>query len=135
MGGKFDSGFPDKTCAFADCRVHNAKSALQGYGGVIDEKDPAYVEIVNVASLHLAKFEVPAYSRDAQRAHAQGEVRLKIFFDPATGQVTKVEAESGDDKLQESAVKAAQTWEFQTGIAPKSPVEVILRFGFRCPTK
>jgi len=90
---------------------------------------------VNVASLHLAKFEVPAYSRDAQRAHAQGEVRLKIFFDPATGQVTKVEAESGDDKLQESAVKAAQTWEFQTGIAPKSPVEVILRFGFRCPTK
>lgn len=135
MGGKFDSGFPDKTCAFADCRVHNAKSALQGYGGVIDEKDPAYVEIVNVASLHLAKFEVPAYSQDAQRAHAQGEVRLNIFFDPATGQVTKVEAESGDDKLQDSAAKAAQTWQFQTGIALTSPVEVTLRFGFRCPAK
>ncbi len=135
MGGKFDSGFPDKTCAFADCRVHNAKSALQGYGGVIDEKDPAYVEIVNVASLHLAKFEAPAYSRDAQRAHAQGEVRLNIFFDPATGQVTNVEAESGDDKLQDSAAKAARTWQFQTGITLKSPVEVTLRFGFRCPMK
>jgi len=90
---------------------------------------------VNVASLHLAKFEVPAYSRDAQRAHAQGEVRLNIFFDPATGQVTNVEAESGDDKLQDSAAKAARTWQFQTGITLKSPVEVTLRFGFRCPMK
>jgi TonB family protein len=135
MGGKFDSGFPDSTCAFADCRVHNAKSALQGYEGVIDERDPAFVEIVSVASLHLAKFELPEYSRDAQRAHAQGEVRLKIFFDPATGQVTNVESQSGDEKLQDAAVKAAQTWQFQNGIALKSPVEVTLRFGFRCPGK
>jgi TonB family protein len=135
MAGKFDSGFPDKACAFAECRVHNAKSALQGYGGVIDEKDPAYVELLNAASLHLAKAGLPEYSQDAQRAHAQGEVRLKIFFDPATGQVTNVEPESGDDKLQETAARAAQGWQFQAGIAPKSPVEVTLRFGFRCPGK
>jgi hypothetical protein len=135
MGGKFDSGFPDSTCAFAECRVHNAKSALQGYSGVIDERDPAYVEIVNVAALHLAKFELPEYSLDAQRAHAQGEVRLKIFFDPATGQVTNVEPQSGDEKLQDAAAKAAQAWQFRTGIALKSPVEATLRFGFHCPAK
>ena len=135
MGGKFDSGFPDKTCAFADCRVHNAKSALQGYSGVIDEKDPAFVEVLNAPTLHLAKADLPAYPREAQSAHAQGEVRLKIFFDPATGLVTNVEPEAGDEKLQDAAVKAAQTWEFRTGIALKSPVEVLLRFGFRCPTK
>jgi TonB family protein len=134
MAGKFDSGFPDSTCAFADCRVHNAKSALQGYGGVIDEKDPAFVEVLNAATLHLAKADLPAYPREAQSAHAQGEVRLKIFFDPATGLVTNVEPEAGDEKLQDAAVKAAQTWEFQTLSAPKSPLEVTLRFGFRCPT-
>ncbi len=135
MAGKFDSGFPDTTCAFAECRVHNAKSALQGYSGVIDEKDPAYVEVLNAASVHLVKFDLPEYSREAQRAHAQGEVRLKIFFDPATGQVTNVEPQSGDEKLQDSAAKAAQAWQFQAGIALKSPVEVTLRFGFRCPAK
>lgn len=135
MAGKFDSGFPDKACAFAECRVHNAKSALQGYGGVIDEKDPAFVEILNVAALHLAKFELPVYSRDAQSARAQGEVRLTIFFDPATGKVTNVEPESGDDRLQESAAKAARAWEFEAGNALKSPAEVTLRFGFHCPGK
>jgi TonB family protein len=135
MAGKFDSGFPDSTCAFADCRVHNAKSALQGYSGVIDEKDPAFVEVLNAATLHLTKAALPAYPRDAQSAHAQGEVRLKIFFDPATGLVTNVEPQSGDDKLQESAAKAAATWQFQAGGALKSPVEATLRFGFRCPTK
>src|ERR1700735_3011903 len=36
--GKFDSGFPDKACPFAECRTHDAKSALQGYDGIIDEK-------------------------------------------------------------------------------------------------
>jgi TonB family protein len=135
MAGKFDSGFPDSACAFAECRVHNAKSALQGYGGVIDEKDPAFVEVLNAATLHLAKADLPAYPREAQSAHAQGEVRLKIFFDPATGLVTNVEPQAGDEKLQDAAVKAAQTWEFQTRSALKSPVEVTLRFGFRCPTK
>jgi TonB family protein len=135
MAGKFDAGFPDSACAFAECRVHNAKSALQGYGGVIDEKDPAFVEIVNVGSLRLVKAQLPEYSRDAQRAYAQGDVRLKIFFDPATGQVTNVEPQSGDDKLQDSAVKAAQMWQFQAGIGLKSPVEVTLRFEFRCPGK
>ena len=133
MAGKFDSGFPDKACAFAECRVHNAKSALQGYSGVIDEKDPAYVEILNVASLHLARFDLPAYSRDAQSAHAQGEVRLEIFFDPASGQVTNVESQSGDEKLQDLAAKAARTWQFRAGTALKSPVDVTLRFEFHCP--
>ena len=135
LAGKFDSGFPDKACAFAECRVHNAKSALQGYGGVIDEKDPAYVEVLNPAALHLAKSDLPEYSRDAQSAKAQGDVRLEIFFDPASGQVTNVESQSGDEKLQDLAAKAARTWQFQAGSALKSPVEVTLRFGFRCPTK
>jgi TonB family protein len=135
VSGKFDSGFPDSTCAYADCRVHNAKSALQGYSGPINEKDPAFVEVVNFGSLHLVKAQLPEYSREAQRAHAQGEVRMKVFFDPATGQVTNVEPQSGDDKLQDSAVKAAQTWQFQAGIGLKSPVEVTLRFEFHCPGK
>lgn len=134
MAGKFDSGFPDRTCAFAECRDHNAKSALQGYAGPIAEKDPAFVELINAASLHLAKFELPPYPREAQRAHAQGEVRLKIFFDPATGVVTNAEAQSGDDKLQDVAAKAAQSWQFETGVALKTPVEATLRFGFHCPT-
>ncbi|HXN98003.1 MAG TPA: TonB family protein [Candidatus Acidoferrales bacterium] len=135
MSGKFDAGFPDSACAFADCRVHNAKSALQGYSGPINEGDPAFVEVENFGSLHLLKAQLPEYSRDAQRVHAQGEVRLKVFFDPATGQVTKVEPESGDDKLQDSAMKAAQTWQFQAGTRLKSPVEVTLRFEFHCPAK
>jgi len=39
LAGKFDAGFPDTTCAFAECADHNAKSALQGYAGVIAEPD------------------------------------------------------------------------------------------------
>jgi TonB family protein len=133
--GKFDAGFPDVSCPFAECRVHDAKSALQGYAGVIDEKDPAYVQILNAASLRLVKSDLPEYPRDAQNAHAQGEVRLKIFFDPATGQVTKVEPQSGDERLQGSAAKAAQAWQFQAGSALKSPIEVMLKFGFNCPAR
>jgi TonB family protein len=133
--GKFDAGFPDVSCPFAECRVHDAKSALQGYAGVIDEKDPAYVVILNATSLHLVKSDPPEYPRDAQNAQAQGEVRLKIFFDPATGQVTTVEPQSGDEKLQDSAAKAAQAWQFQIGSGLKSPVEATLRFGFNCPAR
>jgi hypothetical protein len=35
LAGMFDAGFPDTTCAFAECADHDAKSALQGYAGVI----------------------------------------------------------------------------------------------------
>jgi TonB family protein len=135
LAGKFNSGFSDSTCAFAECRDHNAKSALQGYKGPIDDKDPAFVELLNAASLHLAKYDLPSYPPEAQRTLAQGEVRLRIFFDPATGLVTNAEPLSGDDKLQEASVKAAQTWRFETGAALKSPIEVTLRFGFHCPAK
>jgi TonB family protein len=135
LTGKFDSGFSDRTCAFAECRDHNAKSALQGYRGPIDDKDPAFVELQNAESLHLAKFDLPSYPREAQRVLAQGEVRLRIFFDPATGVVTNAEALSGDDKLQEASMKAARSWRFETGAALKPPIEVTLRFGFNCPVK
>jgi hypothetical protein len=37
LAGMFSSGFPDTTCDFAECADHNAKSALQGYAGVIAE--------------------------------------------------------------------------------------------------
>ncbi|MGB8542296.1 MAG: energy transducer TonB [Candidatus Acidiferrales bacterium] len=133
--GKFDSGFSDSNCAFAECRDHNAKSALQGYRGPIDDKDPAFVELLNAYSLHLAKFDLPAYPPEAQRTLAQGEVRLRIFFDPSSGLVTNAEPLSGDDKLQDASVKAAQSWRFETGAALKSPIEVTLRFGFHCPAK
>ena len=135
LAGKYNSGFSDSTCAFAECRDHNAKSALQGYKGPIDDKDPAFVDLLNAASLHLAKYDLPSYPREAQRALAQGEVRLRIFFDPATGLVTKAEPLSGDDKLQEASVKAAQSWQFETGSALKSPIAVTLRFGFHCPAR
>ena len=135
LSGKFDSGFADTNCPFAECRDHNAKSALQGYAGPIDDKDPAFVQLLNAASLHLSKFDLPTYPREAQRAGAQGEVRLKIFFDPSTGAVTNAEALSGDDKLQDPAVNAARTWRFETGSGLKSPIEATLRFGFHCPAK
>jgi hypothetical protein len=34
--GKYASGFGDSDCAFASCRDHSAKSALEGYDGVLD---------------------------------------------------------------------------------------------------
>jgi len=135
LAGKFDSGFADTKCPFAECHDHNAKSALQGYAGPIEDKDPAFVQLLNTASLHVSKFDTPSYPQDAQRAGAQGEVRLKIFFDPATGAVTNAEALSGDDKLQDPAVNAARSWRFETGSGLKSPVEATLRFGFHCPAK
>jgi TonB family protein len=135
LAGKFDSGFADTKCPFAECKDHNAKSALQGYAGPIDDKDPAFVQLLNAASLHLSKFDAPSYPRDAQRAGAQGDVRLQIFFDPSTGMVTNAEALSGDDKLQDPAVNAARTWRFETGKGLKSPVEATLRFGFHCSAK
>jgi TonB family protein len=135
LAGKFDSGFSDSTCPFAECRDHNAKSALQGYKGLVDDKDPAFVELQNAASLHLAKFNLPPYPREAQRALAHGEVRIRIYFDPSTGFVTNTESLSGDDKLQEASAKAAQSWQFETPVALKSPIEVTLRFGFHCPEK
>jgi hypothetical protein len=35
LAGMFNAGFPDTTCAFAECADHNPQSALQGYVGVI----------------------------------------------------------------------------------------------------
>lgn len=37
LAGMFDAGFPDTSCDFADCAAHNAKSAMQGYAGVVED--------------------------------------------------------------------------------------------------
>jgi hypothetical protein len=34
--GRYASGFGDSNCAYASCRDHSAKSALEGYAGVLD---------------------------------------------------------------------------------------------------
>ncbi len=33
--GRYDQGFADQSCPYAECAAHNAASALQGYSGVI----------------------------------------------------------------------------------------------------
>lgn len=134
VSGKFDTGFGDYTCANEKCDTNYLAWRLREYTGPPINRDPASVELVNSASLHLEKYDPPQYSPIAKTAHIFGEVRLRIVPDKQTGLVKDVQLESGNPLLGSLAINAAKNWRFSPETLSEPSTEAVLKFSL-CPDK
>ncbi len=132
VSGKFDAGFGDYTCGGQKCETNYLASRLEGYTGPPATRDPSSVTLVNASSLHLVKYDPPAYSAVAKVARIFGELRLRIVLDTQTGLVKDAQLVSGNSLLAYAAIDAAKKWQFAPGAQSDSPVEAVLRFSL-CP--
>jgi hypothetical protein len=128
VSGRFDAGFGDYTCANQKCDPNYLAWRLRGYIGPPTNTDPAHVEIIDPASSHLLKYDLPQYPPIAKAAQLSGEVRLKILPDLQTGLVKDVHQLSGNPLLGSVAIDAARKWQFSSSIDTSQPVEVVLKF-------
>jgi len=76
------------------------------------------------------KKATPEYPALARTAHIKGDIVLSIVIDES-GKVENAYIVSGHPLLQQSALKAAQKWEFKTTIVEKTPVKVQGKLTFR----
>ncbi|MGB6876760.1 MAG: energy transducer TonB [Candidatus Acidiferrales bacterium] len=127
ISGKYDAAFNQNACNGKKCEPNYLAWELSGYK-IPTTQDPSTVELVNVSSLHLLNYERPQYPAIAGMAHISGEVRLRLFPDPATGAVKEVQFISGNQLLRSSAVDTAKKWRFSPGTQSGAPVEVVLKF-------
>jgi TonB family protein len=130
--GIYDRGFWEEACPEGGCAALSLTALLKLYKGPIEEQDPAFVDLMDATSLHLANYSQPRFPAIAQTARVSGDVVLRISANPQTGEVKDVETVKGPPLLQ-AAADAARTWRFEPGTVTAKPVEATLRFGLRCP--
>jgi TonB family protein len=128
VSGKFDAGFGEYTCGNQKCDTNYLAWRLRRYTKPPVTRDPSSVALINASSLHLVKYDPPAYPAIAKSAHILGEVHLRIVADAQTGLVKEVQLVSGNPLLGIAAADAAKKWQFTPGAQSDSPVEALLRF-------
>jgi TonB family protein len=121
--GIYDRGFEDRG---------PLASLLNDYSGPLEETEPSYVDLVDQPPPKFLKYDLPRYPPLAKQARIQGDVNLVITEDTQTGLVKDVETTSGQRLLVDAAVRAALQWQFQPGTNSRVPIELTVRFGFRC---
>jgi len=65
-------------------------------------------------------------------ARIQGDVTMGLTVDPVTGEVTSVEASSGNKMLQNNAVATAKNWRLEPNSAGAQKVSVTMRYTLQC---
>jgi len=66
----------------------------------------------------------PKYPKDAQKAHVEGTVILKVFISES-GDVESLCVIQGPAMLQQAAVDAVKTWKYKPFLLNGEPVEVM----------
>lgn len=131
LSGRFDNGFSGYECGNQPCSNGYLGWRLKGYTKPPENRTPGTVELINLPSLKLAKYDLPGYPRLALMARISGEVRLKITADQQTGMVREVRTISGNMLLADAAIAAVRKWQFAVP-ARQEPVEAVLNFDLRC---
>ena len=80
----------------------------------------------------LKQYVAPEYSPLAAQTHIEGKVVLSLGLNRVLGQVESIDVISGHALLQDSAMKAAKQWQFDTSQALPEQVKVVLDFSFHC---
>jgi len=136
--GKYRTGF------LGTCRDENKPIAcepdylgwrLRNYTEAPKQRGLLPVEIVDVASLHLLKYDLPLHPQIALAARVFGEVRLRLTTDPQTGLVTNVEVLKAVPLLTDPAVDKARAWQFDPAFLDGRPIDVTLQFTERCASE
>ena len=97
------------------------------------EEDHGVVE--NIDHLGLEKNEPIPYPQMGRIAHIQGDVRVAIRIDAASGAVISATALSGHPLLQKSATDSISKWSFLPPYFGPNPLEVIVHYTVRCPPR
>jgi TonB family protein len=88
--------------------------------------------LVDAEQYRFSAFAKPDYPLLAAMARIQGDVNMQLTVDPATGEVTNVEASSGNKILQDNAVAAAKKWRLEPNSAGAGKISVTLRYALQC---
>ena len=131
VSGKYQTAYAGGKCGDQDCDNYLAWQ-LKGYTAARQPYDPYVVTLLDADSLHLDKYVSPVMPQIAKTAHVYGDVRLRIFLDPATGTIRNVEAVSGPPILLRASIEAARSWQFAPRASSGEPLEATLRFELRC---
>ncbi|HEX7286646.1 MAG TPA: energy transducer TonB [Candidatus Angelobacter sp.] len=94
------------------------------------EQDLGVVQ--NIDELELEKTGDVPYPPMARIANIQGDVKVEVSIDPATGAVKSATATSGHPLLRVSATDAIEKWVFSHPYLGHNPVHVTVRFKTRC---
>jgi hypothetical protein len=132
ISGKYQTAYAGSKCGDQVCDNYLAWQ-LRGYTEAPQPIDPSVVTLLEADSLHFTRFVSPVMPLIALIARVSGDVHLRVLADPQTGLVTSVQTLSGPPLLVRAAVDAAQSWQFARKSMPEQPLEVILRFGLKCP--
>jgi TonB family protein len=118
-------------------RQPSLRGLLNDYRGPITNAEAKAaalsVVLVGAEQYRFSVFANPDYPPLAAMARIQGDVTLRLTIDPATGEVTSVEASSGNKILQDTAVAAAKKWRLEPNSTGAEKVSVTMRYTFQCP--
>lgn len=111
----------------------------QGFGSyrrAPTRREPAWVEVVDRASLNLVEYVEPIMPPIAISARLSGYVDLRLSVNAESGAVDGVEVVPGAPPLiAPAAVEAARRWRFAHESIPREPVYVRFVFRLRCPPR
>ena len=111
------------------------RDLLNDYRGPItnsEAKAAFSIVLVDADQYRFKAFAKPDYPVLAAMARIQGDVTMQLSIDLATGDVTSVEASSGNKILQDNAVAAAKKWRLEPNSAGAEKVSVTLRYSLQC---
>jgi TonB family protein len=112
------------------------RDLLNDYRGPITDSEAKAAafstDLVDAGQYRFNAFTKPDYPVLAAMARIQGDVTMRLSIDPATGEVTSVEAFSGNKILQDNAVAAAKKWRLEPSSAGAEKVNATLRYSLQC---
>jgi TonB family protein len=139
LAGKYDGAYGDRCIDAAGnkarCHPPFWRQELGDYAGPPAERGPRYADTFDRTAWRLTHFVAPAFNELAARARIEGDVRLRLRVDSATGTVTEAALVKGRPLLNDSALQAVRQWRFEPGSTPVEPFEVALNFKVTCPNR
>jgi TonB family protein len=135
QSGRYDAALAAASRGNVGSGAATFRSLLAQYRGPITAAEAAggfTPELVNAEAYRFSHFVAPAYPPLAKQARVQGEVRLQLTLDRATGEVLDVAAVSGHALLKPPAIYAAQQWRFKPNSTDYDKVDVTIEFPLRC---
>ena len=135
--GRYDEGLAAAVHGNDSTWRHpSLRDLLNDYRGPItnsEAKAAAFsIVLVDAEQYRFSAFAKPDYPVLAAMARIQGDVTMRLTIDPATGEVTSVEASSGNKILQDNAVATAKKWRLEPNSAGAEKVSVTMRYSLQC---
>jgi hypothetical protein len=139
LAGRYDGAYGDRCIdeagKKAPCHPPFWRQEIGNYAGPPAERGPRYGEIFDRTAWRLTHYVAPEFYALAARAFVQGEVRLRLRVDSATGVVTEATLVKALPLLSDGALRASRQWRFEPGSTPVEPFEMTLNFKVTCPNR